>query len=103
MTISTVRLYCSTLWKILFSYLSNIHSSLWTSLNPTHMWGPHIKKYPKDIVLHDLEAKSITDMRESCLNEMLSMLLDHGHKQILNTFNGTATPMPQLWAHDWDV
>ena len=87
-----------------FSYVANVSTSLWASYSPTQMWTPHIKKYIKDIVIHDLENKNITNMRTS-LPDILFMLREYDRKEILRALsegNGV-TPLPGLWAHDWDV
>jgi hypothetical protein len=87
-----------------FSYVANVSTSLWASYSPTQMWTPHIKKYIKDIVTHDLENKNITNMRTS-LPDILFLLREYDRKEILRALsegNGV-TPLPGLWAHDWDV
>jgi predicted unusual protein kinase regulating ubiquinone biosynthesis (AarF/ABC1/UbiB family) len=94
------------LWLFLknFGYLVNTQAALWTSLNPTHMFAMHAKKFLKDVMLCDLEAKNITNMRES-MPEMVAMFREYDRKQILKALDGDGivTPMPQLWAHDWDI
>jgi hypothetical protein len=87
-----------------FSYLMNMGAAMWTSFNPTNMWAPHLKKYIKDVVLHDVDAKNITNLRDS-LPELLATLREHDGNQILRAVGGQGAlkPLDLLWAHDWDV
>jgi predicted unusual protein kinase regulating ubiquinone biosynthesis (AarF/ABC1/UbiB family) len=93
-------------WLLLknFSYLGNVTTAMWTTWNAVSMWLPHCKKYVKDIVIHDLEAKNITNMRDS-LPEMFVMLRDHDRNQILKALDtgSPVVPLELAWTDDWDV
>jgi hypothetical protein len=86
------------------SYTANAGMTMWSSLNPGPMWAPHCKKFVKDIVLHDLEAKNISNMRDS-LPEILVMLRDYDRKQILRALDtgSPVVPLGQVWTDEWDV
>jgi predicted unusual protein kinase regulating ubiquinone biosynthesis (AarF/ABC1/UbiB family) len=86
------------------SYMCNMGMSMWTSFNPGPMWATHCKKYVKDIVVHDLEEKNITNMRES-LPDLLFMLREHDRKEILRALDtgSPVVPMEPAWTHEWDI
>jgi predicted unusual protein kinase regulating ubiquinone biosynthesis (AarF/ABC1/UbiB family) len=87
-----------------FGYLTNMAGSICTSMNSSNMWMPHCKKYLKDIVMHDMEAKNVSNMSES-LSEILSTLREHDRKQILSALEGRGhvAPLGLIWSHNWDV
>jgi predicted unusual protein kinase regulating ubiquinone biosynthesis (AarF/ABC1/UbiB family) len=93
-------------WLLLksMSYVTNVSMTMWTSLDATQMWAPHAKKYVKDVVIHDLEAKNISNMRDS-LPEMLVMLRDYDRKQILKALDtgSPVVPLEKNWTNEWDV
>jgi predicted unusual protein kinase regulating ubiquinone biosynthesis (AarF/ABC1/UbiB family) len=86
------------------SYLLNMSLTMWTSMSPIQLWAPHCKKYMKDIVMHDLEAQNITNMRES-LPETIMMLREWDRNQILRAVEAGApvVPLENIWLDDWDV
>jgi hypothetical protein len=86
------------------SYVINSGMTMWTSMNAINMWAPHCKKYLKDIVNHDLEAKNITNMRDS-LPYMLAMLREYDRNQILRAVEtgSPVVPLGQIWKDEWDV
>ena len=93
-------------WLLLknFAYLCNMASSMWTSFNPSSMWAPHCKKFVRDMILHDMEAKNVTNLRDS-LPQLLHVVRERDRKEImkaLETFQ-PVKPMEQLWSFEWDV
>jgi predicted unusual protein kinase regulating ubiquinone biosynthesis (AarF/ABC1/UbiB family) len=93
-------------WQLLknMAYLCNMGSTMWTSFNPTNMSAPHCKKFVKDVVLHDLDYKNVTNLRDS-LPQLLSTVREHDRRQILAALdgNGPVEPLKPLWTHDWDL
>jgi predicted unusual protein kinase regulating ubiquinone biosynthesis (AarF/ABC1/UbiB family) len=93
-------------WLLLksLSYLCNTSMSMWTSWDAVSCWLPHCKKYVKDVVTHDLDAKNITNMRDS-LPEMFVMLRDYDRKQILKALDtgSPVVPLDEFSLDDWDV
>jgi predicted unusual protein kinase regulating ubiquinone biosynthesis (AarF/ABC1/UbiB family) len=86
------------------SYTLNMGMTMWTSLNGTQMWAPHAKKYIKDVINHDLDAKNISNLKGS-LPQILALLRDHDRKQIMGALdNGSSVvPLENVWVNDWDV
>jgi predicted unusual protein kinase regulating ubiquinone biosynthesis (AarF/ABC1/UbiB family) len=93
-------------WLLLknFAYLINMSMTLWTTLNAGDMWAPHAKKYVKDVILHDLESKNISNMRDS-LPEIFTVLRDHDRRQVLRALetDSPVLPLEPALTHDWDV
>jgi predicted unusual protein kinase regulating ubiquinone biosynthesis (AarF/ABC1/UbiB family) len=96
----TVPHTCWLLFKNM-NYIANLGVSMWTSINLTNVWGPHCKKYVKDVVLHDLDTKNITNLRDS-LPDLLTNLRPYDRNQILGALpNGDKVkPMESCWALD---
>lgn len=112
--ISDLMYGCATLglkltpaiWLLLknFSYICNAVTVMWIGLNATQCWAPHPKKYVKDMVFHDLEAKNITNLRDS-LPEVLGVVREYDRQQILNAVNygSPIVPLEMVLTDEWDV
>ena len=94
------------IWLLLknFSYICNMANSVWTSYNPNPSWAPHCKKYIRDMVLYDMEAKNITNLRDS-LPQVLGVVREYDRQQILNAvkFGSPTVPLEMVWSDECDV